>query len=87
MNLAVSSSSSTVEIKLNSYTVDGVAANSTFNCYSATISISGTFSGAAIKAYYSADAKTHGKRLVKMENDLAFSLGKIVYTLQSVTHA
>ena len=87
MNLAVSSTSATVEIKLDSYTVDGVPVNPTFNCYSANISISGTFSGTAIKAYYSADAKTHGKRLVKMENELAYSLGKIVYTLQSVTNA
>ncbi len=87
MHLAVSSTAPTSEIKLDDYTIDNVKAPQTFNCYNATISINSTFSGLPLKLYYSADAKTHGKRLVKMETELGYSLGKIVYTLQSITHA
>ena len=88
MNLAVSSSAPTSEITLKGgYSIDGQPVNPTFTCYNATISIADTFSGSPLKLYYSSDAKTHGKRLVKMESDLAYSLGKIVYELKSVTHA
>lgn len=87
MQLMVSSTSPTSEVNVGSYTIDGQIANPIFNCFNATMSIADTFSGSAIKLYYSADAKTHGKRLVKMETALSYSLGTIIYTLQSVTHA
>ena len=88
MYLSVSSSAPTSEITLSGgYTIDGQEVNPKFSCYNATISINDTFSGSPLKLYYSSDAKTHGKRLVKMESELAYSLGKIVYELQSVTHA
>ena len=86
MNLAVSSSAPTSEITLSNYMVNGEPINGKFSCFNATISINNTFSGSALKLYYSSDAKTH-KRLIKMESALAYSLGSVVYELQSVTTA
>lgn len=85
MRLSVSSEKDTTEITVPSFSDNGLApTEKVFACYNATISLSESFAGSPIKLYYAADSTKNRKRLVRMENSLAYSAGSLVYTLYSV---
>lgn len=85
--LTVNSSAPTSSIKLPTYTYNDVSYGETeISVYNANISIVDTFSGSTIQLYYATKTEHH-RRLVQMKNQLAYSVGTIVYTLSSVSYS
>lgn len=93
MSMSVSSETPTKTFKLEDYTYNGLPLGTAetpkeISAYAVTISISDTFSGSPIKLMYAADAKdspvNNRKRLISMETELPYSLGKMVYTVKKV---
>ena len=87
MNVAVNSSDATGEIEIPAYSQAGVEKTVTFPVFNVNLSISSTFSGSAINLYYATDIATYHRRLIKMQTQLAFNAGYIVYTLSSVSYS
>ena len=85
MRLSVNSEKDTTEITVPEFSENGLApSEKAFACFNATIALSESFAGSPIKLYFAADSAKNRKRLIRMENSLAYSAGSLVYTLCSV---
>ena len=71
---------------LDNYVINGVnPTEPKVNCARVGISISDTFSGNTIEAYYATDHKTHRHRLVETYTRITGGIGYIKYSLKSAT--
>ena len=88
MYLSIDSTNPTSTVKLQKFTVPtGQTPDETeLTVYNVKLSIANTFSGSSIDLYYAVDQATYRRVLVKMETQLAFSAGNLVYTLKSFTY-
>lgn len=88
MYLSLDSTNPTSTVKLQKFTVPtGQTPDETeLTVYNVKLSIANTFSGSSIDLYYTVDQATYRRILVKMQSQLAFSAGNLVYTLKSFTH-
>jgi hypothetical protein len=85
MYLSLNSTNPTSTIEIADYVTDaGIIANKKFTVYNVGLSISNTFSGSAIELFYSTEPNSY-RTLVRMSTQLAYSSGKLVYTLKSST--
>lgn len=86
MLLSVNSNAPTSEVELEKFISGGIEHSQKFPVYNATISISNTFSGSDIDLYYATDVANHQRRLIKMETQLPYTCGTLVYTLKEVSY-
>jgi hypothetical protein len=85
MYLSLNSSNPTSTVEIPEFVNDaGPVSNKKFTVYNVGLSISNTFSGSAIELYYSTEPNSY-RQLIKMSTQLAYSSGKLVYTLKSST--
>jgi hypothetical protein len=83
MHLSLSSANPTSTIEINDYVTDaGTIPNKKFTVYNVNLAISNTFSGSAIELFYSTEPNSY-RTLVRMSTQLAYSSGKLIYTLKS----
>ena len=85
MYLSLNSSNPTSTVEIPEFVNDaGPVSNKKFTVYNVGLSIANTFSGSAIELYYSTEPNSY-RQLIKMSTQLAYSSGKLVYTLKSST--
>ena len=85
MYLSLNSSNPTSTIEIADFVTDaGTIANKKFTVFNVTLSISNTFSGSAIELFYSTEPNSY-RTLVRMSTQIAYSSGKLVYTLKSTS--
>lgn len=87
MHLSVTATSATGEVILPKYTQAGVTTEKKLPAFNVSLSISSTFSGSTIKLYYATDSNANWyRRLLKIEKEIAFGAGTMVYTLTSADY-